>query len=396
MKVYIITSDGFPNGLATSNRIKCYAKALLAGGIECEVIIYRRTERYGIPPINTIGEGKYEGIPFKYIGGTPLRGSNVLIRRFNDFKDKIKLMIYLKTVLKVNDIVFAYFGRDVKYNIDLCNFVHDFKAKYIIDLCELPYGEREETVNDIRNRMVVEKRLFPIVDGIIPISDTLKEYASQFMNPKCLIQKIPIMVDFEKCNIEDKSGESDYPYIFHSGALTEQKDGILGMIEAFGIAAQHLTGIKFLLTGKLEKSQFVKEITDLLNRYNIAGRVIFLGYLTDEELRNYLSHASLTIINKYRTKQNKYCFATKLGEYMAAGKPVITTNVGESQNWLRNGVNAYIVEAENVSALGSAISTCFEKPIERKVIGENARMTCKNSFNYVLYSSILKEFLVDL
>lgn len=396
MKVYIITSDGFPNGLATSNRIKCYAKALLSVGIDCEVIIYRRTERYGIPPINTIGKGEYEGIPFKYIGGTPLRGRNVLIRRFNDWADKYRLDRFLRSVLKEGDIVFSYIGFDVEYCIHLCRLDHKCGAKYVMELCELPYGTSNETANTIRYRRIVEKKLFPIVDGIIPISDALKEYASRFVNPKCLIQKIPIMVDFEKCNLEDESDRAKCPYIFHSGTLTEQKDGILGMIEAFGIAAQHLTDIKLLSTGKLEKSQFVKEITDLLNRYDIADRVIFLGYITNEELRNYLSHASLTIINKYRTKQNKYCFSTKLGEYLAAGKPVITTNVGESQNWLRDGENAYIVEAEDVNALVNAIISCFEKPIERKIIGENARTTCMNSFDYVIYSSILKDFMVNL
>lgn len=392
MKVYIITSISFPNGFAPGNRIKCYAKALLSVGMDCEVIIYRRTERYGIPPINTIGEGEYEGIPFKYIGGTPLRGSNVLIRRFNDWADKYRLDKFLGSVLKEGDIVLSYIGFDVEYCIHLCKLVQKCGAKYVLELCEFPYGTRKETSCAIRKRRIEEKKLFPIVDGVIPISDTLKDYVSQFVSSKCLIHKIPIMVDFDKCNLEDKSGESDYPYIFHSGALTEQKDGILGMIEAFGIAAQNLTGIKFLLTGKPEKSPFAQEITDILNRYNIADRVIFLGYLTDEELRNYLSHASLTIINKYRTKQNRYCFATKLGEYMAAGKPVITTNVGESQNWLNNGVNAYIVEAENVSALVNAIITCFENPIERKIIGENARITCKNSFDYKNYGIILKNF----
>ena len=396
MKVYIITNIGFPNGLAPGNRIKCYAKAILHAGIDCEVIIYRRTERYGYAPKNTDGEGVYEGISFKYIAGTPLRGRNVFIRRFNDYKDKLKLRFYLKSVLKENDIVFAYSGHDVKYNIAICKLVHELKAKYITELCELPYGTSKETSSTIRNRHIVESKLLPIVDGVIPISESLKEYAQQFVNAKCCIQKIPIMVDFEKCNLENKSDEAECPYIFHSGALTEQKDGILGVIEAFGIAAQKLPEIRYLLTGNLENSQYAKRITELLSEYNIKDRVIFLGYLTDDKLRDYLAHASLTIINKYRTQQNKYCFATKLGEYMAAGKPVITTNVGESQNWLSNEKNAYIVEAENVKILAETIIKAFENPTERKAIGECARQTCNTSFYYTIYSEILKKYCISL
>ena len=47
MKVYIITKEPFPNGMAAVKRIVCYAKAWISQGIECEVLIYTRTEVYG-------------------------------------------------------------------------------------------------------------------------------------------------------------------------------------------------------------------------------------------------------------------------------------------------------------------------------------------------------------
>ena len=47
MKIYIVTGEPFPNGMAATNRIKCYAKAIHEGGLECEVVVYRRTEVYG-------------------------------------------------------------------------------------------------------------------------------------------------------------------------------------------------------------------------------------------------------------------------------------------------------------------------------------------------------------
>jgi hypothetical protein len=39
MKVYIVTKQGFPNGMAATSRIKGYARAIHDGGVECEVII---------------------------------------------------------------------------------------------------------------------------------------------------------------------------------------------------------------------------------------------------------------------------------------------------------------------------------------------------------------------
>ena len=97
MKVYIVTKEPFPNGMAAVNRIKCYAKALIGQGISCEVLIFTRTERYGQTPRNTIGKGVTdEGIPFRYIGGTPIRGKNVLIRKIHDRLDKWNTLRFLK------------------------------------------------------------------------------------------------------------------------------------------------------------------------------------------------------------------------------------------------------------------------------------------------------------
>ena len=45
MKVYILTKEPFPYGMASTNRIKCLAWAIKQEGIECEVNIFQRTDK---------------------------------------------------------------------------------------------------------------------------------------------------------------------------------------------------------------------------------------------------------------------------------------------------------------------------------------------------------------
>ena len=209
--------------------------------------------------------------------------------------------------------------------------------------------------------------------------------------------KVPILVDFEKYCIPDRSDEAPIPYIFHSGTLSEQKDGILGMIEAFGIATRKLNfPIMFISTGMKEKSPNKEDINRLIVEFHLETSVIFTGYLSEGDLRDYLSKASLVVINKYRTQQNKYCFSTKLGEYLAASKPVIITNIGEAMNWLSDNQNAYIVEPENTSALAERIIEAFSDNQKRCLIAQNGFNTCKNSFDYKNYGCIIKNFFDKL
>ena len=120
--------------------------------------------------------------------------------------------------------------------------------------------------------------------------------------------------------------------------------------------------------------------------------MFFTGYISDEELKENLSKASLVIINKYPNQQNTYCFSTKLGEYLAAGKPVIITNVGEAMNWLKDGESAYIVEPNDTDSLAKAIVDAFNNSEKRKMIGINGQKICKECFDYRNYGAKLQHF----
>ena len=397
MKVYIITSEPFPHGMAGTNRIKCYVKALQQSGVQCEVVVFTRTEIYGKPPKNTIGKGAFEGMPFTYIGGTPLRHKNIIVRKFNDFKDRWRTLLFLSQNLQAEDIVLSYCGVYARYINWVIDFTHRKKVKFIRDLCELPYGTSKETGSKIKWRKFTLTKQFPKCDGFIAISNSLAELARKHKRADAQILKVPIMVDFDKYSLPDKSNESPVQYIFHSGTLTEQKDGILGMIEAFGMALQKLSiPVMFISTGNKENSPHREAINALIDKYHLEKELIFTGYLSETELKEYLSKASLVIINKYETQQNKYCFSTKLAEYMAASKPVIITCVGEAMNWLTDNKDAYIVEPHDTNALAEKIVEAFSNSGKRHMIANNGVETCKICFDYKNYSDKLVDFFTKL
>lgn len=397
MRIIILIDIPFPNGMATSNRIKNYASALSGGGLDVEVLISRRTERYGIIPKNTQGKGFFNGIPFRYSGGTPLRGSNVLIRYFNDKLDLWRTDKYLYSNLKRNDVLLLYLNNNLTNELHFVKIAHSVGAFCVRELCELPYGTGIENERSIRLRKKTLSELFPKLDGVISISDSLLQLAQKFTSPNCKHIKVPILVDFDKYYLPYKSIDNTNLYIFHSGTLTQQKDGILGMLKAFGIAINKgIPFAKFLMTGNIENSFHRDEIKKIINVYHLEDKVLFLGYLSDEELKKYLSNASLVIINKLKTQQNKYCFSTKLGEYLAAAKPVIITNYGEATNWLVDGVNAYFVEPEDSEALSDAIVKVFNSLEESRRIGIEGQKVCRMNFDYKNWSQPLTNFMKNL
>ena len=378
MNVYILTKEPFPHGMAAVQRIKCYAKSILLENIKCKVIVYSRSSTKSTLPY----KGIIDDIPYQFVGKSSKRAKGVL-GRIQSFLIQLWLPLFIFKKIKKGDIVFGY-GIDNMHLWKILIFlIHKKKGFYVSELCELPYGTSEETPRSIKNRNYYYRHFFPVFDGVIPISDSLYGLAKKYCNPKCIIQKIPILVDYDKYNLQNHSSLAEYPYIFHSGTLYEQKDGILGMIEAFGIATQNLDyKIHFILTGTIEKSPHSKEIKILIEKYQLHNVIHFTGYLSNDDLRDYLSKSSLVIINKYTTQQNKYCFSTKLGEYMAAGKPLIITKVGEAMNWLTDNHDCLIVEPGDIHQLSNAIIKIFTDSHLAIKLGNQARQTCIKNFDY--------------
>lgn len=396
MKVYILTGEPFPNGMAATNRIKCYARAIKEGGLDCEVLIFRRTEVYGQLPKNTAGQGTFEGIPFRFIGGTPLRGSNVIIRQLNDRHDVWQTKNYLIRSLQKGDILFFFMGAYVKLMLRFMSIARNKGAFCVRDLCELPYGTGAETKKAIQLRKTTLELQLPNLDGVISISNALLDLAKRYTRQSCKHIKVPIMVEYNKYYIK-KSHQPEIPYIFHAGTLYQQKDGILGMLEAFGMAKQRLKKtIKYVLTSNIEASSHPKKIRQIIQKYNLEDSVEFVGYLNQDQIKEYLASATLVISNRPKSQQDYYGFSTKVGEYLASGTPLLMTNWGEAVNWLENEKSALIVEAEDTKALADAIVHIFTHPDESKQIGIAGQEVCRQCFDYRNWSTPLVEFMNQL
>lgn len=382
-------------GVASVARLKCYIKAIQKAGIDCEMDVFERRPSQVRDIFSKEIRKNQEGISYWYAGGRLYGSSNIIVRQYNGWKDRARMIRHLRENIKEGDVVLVYFS-DVSFTKQVIKTVHQKGGFIVKELNELP-GKGKQTPRAERLKSETEKKVMPLFDGIICISENLLAYAQRYAHEKCVLTKIPILVDFNEYNLEDRQNEAEIKYIFHAGSLYEQKDGILGMIEAFGNARKRLPiPINYVITGNPNNSPHKEEIEKLIKDKEIEDAVIFTGYLTNEELRNYLSKSSCVIINKYKTLQNDYCFSTKLGEYMAAGKPIVITKVGEATNWLKDGETVFFVEPHKIEELSDAIVRVFSNNEESKALGRRGKMFCKKNFNCWEYSDKIVGFLNNI
>ena len=110
-----------------------------------------------------------------------------------------------------------------------------------------------------------------------------------------------------------------------------------------------------------------KEAQDL----GLSDRVFFAGEVDDTELPAYYHACDLFVLPASHRSE---AFGTVQVEAMAAGKPVIATEVGTGTSWVnRDGETGLVVPARDPSALADAIERLLEDDTLRFRMGERAR-----------------------
>ena len=392
MKVYILTSEPFPIGLAATNRILHYCKGLVADGVDCEVAVIYRTER--CVGVNTCAQGEFNGIKFSYIPGTTRRSNSFLRRRIDDMFDTIKSLIFLQKEVKHGDIVLTYIGNKwVVYTGLIQVLCHHKGVRVIRELCELPYATANDNLWNRFRRWCYEKITMPRFNGFIPISEELALYVQRVAKDIPYL-KVPILVDINQY-VNVVAHQHPRPYIFHAGTMTERKDAIVSTMMAFAKASKSLNySIDFILAGP--KSPHYKELQAIIEDGNIQDNIHFIGEITHKEVLSYQKGAALSVLNKNDNPQNRCGFSTKLGDVLLAGVPVITTTVGEANFFLKDQESAYICEPHDIDALVVKMEEAFADNTKRNQIGAEGKKIAETYFDCRMQGVRLHDFFRSL
>lgn len=392
MKVYILTTEPFPIGLASTNRILHYGKGLILSDADCEVVVIYRTERHTI--VNNCAKGEINGIKFRYLPKTTKRSNNFIRRRIDDLFDTIKSLIFLLKEGKRGDVVLTYIGRKWVVYTGLIQLICHNKGVFVVrELCELPYATANDNIWNRFRRWCYEKITMPRFDGFIPISEALALYAQRVARGVPYV-KVPILVDIDQYAYVAPY-QHPRPYIFHAGTMYERKDAIVSTMMAFAKASKKMNyGVDFILAGP--KSPHEKEMQEIIETNELENNVHFIGKITHKEVLAYQKGAALSILNKNDNPQNRCGFSTKLGDILLAGVPVVTTTVGEANLFLKDGESAYICEPHKIDALAEKVEEAFANDDKRMKIGLAGKAIAQANFDCKVQGQRLLKFFESL
>lgn len=237
---------------------------------------------------------------------------------------------------------------------------------------------------------IVNKRLFyffykPIEKAVLGRADkiicTTKNYAEGSNKVKNFIDKVSIvqsMINIERITLRKEDSKSlqnlrekykNTKIILFVGRLVSYK-GINYLIEISKLINDNYK-ILIIGDGPLEKSLKEKAKGD--------RSIIFLGRVSDQELRVYLHIAYLFTFPSI-TKNEAYGLA--LAEALYCGVPAVTFDIpGSGVSWVnQNEVTGLVVEHENLLKFSGAIKRILNDENLREVFSLNAKKWARKNF----------------
>lgn len=377
-KVYIVTCEPFPNGMAATNRIVCYGKGLFVNGIECEVTICRATEQARGQVLNTSCRGDYQSIEYFYPGLRTVRSENFLRRRWYDFLSFIQSWLYLaKRFTKEKTAALI-----VYLHSPVLEFFFVVLAKSLHILVLKEESENYETRYANKNRIFrwyyyyINYRLY---DRVLCMTTPIKTLLAARGVADGNLVLVPQTVDLARFAKKNCLGDR---YIAFCGSYKQSKDGVLSLVEVFGRIAGRFPEVILKLAGSGSHEDTV-QLYRLISKLGLEDRIIDLGRLSVEDVSTLLVNASLLVSLRPYSKQAEYGFPTKIAEFLCTGVPVITSAFGDLTSYLKDGENCLVVDPSDYNDICQKIQWVFQNPALAADIADRGMALARKSFDPV-------------
>lgn len=212
----------------------------------------------------------------------------------------------------------------------------------------------------------IARYLFMHADGVVAVSEEVAAYVRD-VAPQARVTVMPNAVDtsrfhrsanaLRKSTIGNKQIHKALPSLrdkFVIGYLGSFRPwhGLSNLLEAFAafVALKPDAHLLIIGDGKALRPQLEKSCVEL----GVEKQVTFTGEAPNAEAPLYLSCCD-TLVAPYPALENFYFSPLKVFEYMASGKPIIASNIGQLSRLLTDGENAALVPPGDVAALVAAL-----------------------------------------
>ena len=388
MRIATIIFSQFPNGGAVAHRVFSFSKGLVSLGHEAHIL-----SPYKVTP----------GPLNERIGGVSIHWAAHLRER----NERNILSIINKRHLlfkKCYDLMKEGLDWLILYDMGLDGLPFlilskSYGVKVATDNCDIRWiSDKPELRELIYIVWYTLGNLFiiPYTNVNFAISRQIKQRLGKIA-PNVPTVILPAPVDFERFRskhegvalFKKKYGILEGKVIGYFGSQWAVK-GLEVLLQAISRLKNIDEKIQLLITGDAANNRYLLE---LINKIGIKDQVILTGFLSDDDLITAMSVSDIFVEPKIAHKANQASFPQKLVEYLAMGKPIVASDVGDIGIYLKDGENALLCPPGNSNSISRAISKLIRDKSLCNKLSQKGKETAARFFDSRLLSKeIVRSF----
>tara|TARA_R110002096_G_scaffold398734_1_gene594865 strand:+ start:4304 stop:5401 length:1098 start_codon:yes stop_codon:yes gene_type:complete len=312
---------------------------------------------------------------------------------------KFSLQIFAKLFKKPSNYVWTkYIERSIKKNkIDnvLIEYgTHAYHLLPILKRIRLPvivhFHGYDASVKHVIKHCNYYKDLFEIVDRVIVVSKKMEEALLQLGCPK---NKLVYNVYGPQPKFLEVQAKFNKKQFITIGRFTNKKAPYYAIMAFIEVLIKH-PDATLLMGGD---GELLNTCQNLVKHYNIEQSVTFLGVITPEKFRYYLSE-SLAFVQHSITADNGDMEGTPLSvlEASAAGLPVISTYHAGIPDVIVHGETGLLSNEHDVKTMSEHMKQLLDNLDYAKTLGINGKRNIKANFNMERHINKLQNILEEI
>ena len=395
MKIAVINIYNFPVGMAPTTRIIGYCKGLLQTGAKVDIIsiVPKKESDKDEPLFGVCDGGNYYHFAYAPSCNIPILRS--VAWRVRDYLSQKRALAFIKESDRKEpyDAVIMSFDEPSRFEAIVPTLGRLQKAKVIAIADEYPIPIRHYLKPSVpESKLKRYRAIYQYIDGRILMTAKLQNFYDTNVCPKpTLILSTIVDIDRFKDLVKE---EQERDYLCYMGNMELSKDNVDNIIEAFALVADKYLDIDFHLFGtpKLETKQYLERI---ISKHCLQNRVFLKGRVDYDKVPQILKNAKVLVSSQPNTKRAEGGFPTKLGEYMMTGVPALLTDVGEIADYVKDGINGYLVTPENPQRYAERLSYILDNYLEAIKVAEKAKYYVINNISMTAAGNSIINYLTN-
>jgi glycosyltransferase involved in cell wall biosynthesis len=213
------------------------------------------------------------------------------------------------------------------------------------------------------------------------------------VHPRLLVHRLPAIVDARRflATARDSRVPAEPQFVYCGTWLKD----VRFLIRAFASVKRAGHACKLRMVGGWAEQNGQEIVEYAVSQGLSAGDLDLMGCVDDRTLEASYKAATALLMPLWDDDRSRTRLPNKMGEYLATGRPIVTSKVGDLTDFLVDNVNAYLADPGNERDFTEKMKAILLDPRRADRIGAAGQQACLAHLDYRAHTGGLAKFFVD-